>query len=544
MFFIIFILCGLTIFPSFLYPSEKLLNRWIFVQNSIRNDADIASIEKVIRIGKSAGFNGLVLASRLDSLDLQPHDYSARVRQVKAICEKYNFDLAPCIFSIGYAGALLSHNKKLAEAYPVRDLFFKIAGHEALPYIVGKDPVEFTCSFENNEKEKMNELSLERPGKVSFIDKNVSHTGIASLKLDNFVYSPHGNARLFKELVVESYTSYEISFWYRAENLSQNSQVKIQIYKSNDRALIWRDSPKANNNWQKVTLEVNSLDNNGLKLYIGIWGGTTGRVWIDDLQIIRQSELVSLVHRDGAPIEVVDATTGRIYSEDSDFTITKKIPGSECYQIKINPHSRINNGSLLKVSYYREYVIGDGQVSACMAIPEVYAIWEKQIGLIEKLLHPKAYFLSMDEIRQAGYCGLCSNEDLSKLLGRCITTQYRMIKDVNPDADVYIWGDMLDPNMGAVNDYCMTKGGFPNAWQFVPKEIIPVVWNYGNREDSLAHFNRNGFKVMASVNVDESGTTEKLQEWKKTLRNYDNLMGFMFTTWHRDYSLLGYFREF
>jgi len=106
-----------------------------------------------------------------------------------------------------------------------------------------------------------------------------------------------------------------------------------------------------------------------------------------------------------------------------------------------------------------------------------------------------------------------------------------------------MWGDMLDPNMGAIDNYCMTRGGFSNSWQYVPKQIIPVVWDYNNRDKSLSHFKKNGFTSMASVCVDEDASVDRFKAWKKTLNKSKTKPGIMYTTWNHDYSHLKTFSE-
>jgi hypothetical protein len=240
---------------------------------------------------------------------------------------------------------------------------------------------------------------------------------------------------------------------------------------------------------------------------------------------------------------VTDALTGKAYAQGTDFDINEYPLDSHNFLVTINNHGHIRENSRLKVSYYRSYVMGHDQVCACMAAPEIYEIWKREIGLIEQLLHPKAYFLSMDEIRQGGYCDLCSKEDMASLLGRCITNQYKIINYISPNAKVYLWGDMLDPNMGATSYYCMTRGGFSNSWQYVPKEIIPVVWDYNNRDKSLSHFKKTGFIPMVSIRVDENVSTDRFNAWKKSLNSSNNKPAIMYTTWHHDYSHFKIFGE-
>jgi hypothetical protein len=541
---LLFLFCLLSlamgVSPAHSLKSDE--NRWIFCQNALGNSEDLEKLQYLIMDAKASGFNGIVLSSYFDSLDLQSPEYIDRIRQLIAFCNQKAFNLIPCGFSIGYASALLSHDRNLAEGFPVRDLLFKVAGAKAVPYSPSRpsDELLYTADFEDLSRTGM---ALEDVGKITFRDDIVTHSGRSSLRFENFGYNHHGNARLSKDLDVTPFQSYKISFWYRAEKLTSGTPLMVQVYTTDGHFLISMNMEQPANAWQRCTLDFNSLEHTRVRIYLGVWGGQAGKLWIDDLNICQQKDLIRLIHRAGVPFKVIDALTGTAYIQGTDFDILESPQGSNSFLITINPHGHIRESSLLKVSYYRSYVMGNGQVCACMAAPEIYEIWKREVGLIEQLLHPKAYFLSMDEIRQGGYCGSCSKGDMARLLGQCITKQSNIIKSVNPGAKVYLWGDMLDPNMGATSYYCMTRGGFPNSWLYVPKDIIPVVWDYINRDKSLSHFVKNGFTPMGSICVDGDISIDNLKAWKKSLHSSRNNPGIMYTTWHHDYFHLKLFGE-
>ena len=540
---IMFLFCilSLALGASPMHSSKNTENRWIFCQNALGNSKDLEKLQSLIIDAKASGFNGIVLSSHFDSLDLQSPEDIERINQLSAFCNQKAFNLIPCGFSIGYASALLSHDKNLAEGFPVRDLLFKVAGAKAVPYSpANADETLFAGDFENL---NLTGMTLEDVGKVTFRDDKITHSGRSSLRLENFGYNSHGNARLSKDIEVTPFKSYQISFWYRVERLTAGTPIMVQVFTTDGHFLTSSNMEQPSDVWQRCTLDFNSLEHTRLRIYLGVWAGKAGKVWIDDLNIKQQKGLIRLIFRAGNPIKVTDAFTGKTYHEETDFVIQEYPQGSNNFIIAINPLGHIREGSTLRVSYYRSYIMAHDQVCACMAAPEIYKIWEKQIDLIEKLIHPHAYFLSMDEIRQGGYCDLCSNQDLSMILGRCVTRLYNIIKSNNKDVRVYMWGDMLDPNIGAIDNYCMTRGGFSNSWQYVPKKIIPVVWDYNNRDKSLSHFRKNGFTSMVSISVDEDASVDRLKAWKKTLNKSKTKPGIMYTTWNHDYSHLKTFSE-
>jgi hypothetical protein len=512
-------------------PAKAEENRWIFCQNALGSAADLVNLQSLIIAAKAEGFNGIVLSSRFDSLDRQPPEHIMRLKRLHEFCKQNNFDLIPCGFSIGYASALLFRDKNLAEGFPVRNLMLKVSGGKV---VLDVDNL-FVGNFEDLARTG---LTLEDPGKVTFSDATITHSGRSSLRLENFIYNRHGNARLTKELDVTPFQSFEISFWYRAEELTAGTTVKAEVYTTDGHPVTWQNSEQPTNKWKHFTSDFNSLEHARVRISLGVWGGRAGKLWIDDLRISRQKSLTRLVRRPGTPITVTDAMSKSAYAEGADYVIKESPQGSNNFLININPQGRIHENTLLTISYYRSYVIGSNQTSACMAVPEVYEIWKKQMRLIEDLIHPKAYFLSMDEIRQGGYCESCGKKSMAELIGECITTQYNIVKSLNKNTKVYVWGDMLDPNMGAINNYSMVKGGFSRSWEYVPKEILPVAWNYNSREASLLHFRKNGFTIMASINMDQDSSPDRLKAWRESLPKAYGKVGVMYTTWSHNYSHL------
>jgi hypothetical protein len=179
-----------------------------------------------------------------------------------------------------------------------------------------------------------------------------------------------------------------------------------------------------------------------------------------------------------------------------------------------------------------------------MSEPELYDIWQRQAELIQKHLAPKRWLLSMDEIRAGGSCEACTARKLSmaQVLGDCVTKQFAMIRGVNPEAEVFIWSDMFDPNHNAHGDYYLVDGDFSGSWQYVPKELRIVCWYYDKRKESLSHFSSLGFKTLAGAYYD-GDTLENPKGWLEALDRMPGAIGIMYTTWQNKYELLGPFGD-
>src|ERR1051326_9170131 len=121
------LLAGVVAWPA----ANKLPLRWVYVSRGLRSDQDVADIRQIARTAHEHGLNGIVFAARLDTIDLQPPDYFPRLEKVKEICREYPLEIVPNVFSAGYGGNILAHDKNLAEGLPVKDALYVVKNGEA-----------------------------------------------------------------------------------------------------------------------------------------------------------------------------------------------------------------------------------------------------------------------------------------------------------------------------------------------------------------------------------------------------------------------------
>jgi len=264
---------------------------------------------------------------------------------------------------------------------------------------------------------------------------------------------------------------------------------------------------------------------------------------------IEEVGLLNILRRPGTPVAVKNKETGMVYEEGKDFAPIKEPKLNFKFDhdsplIEILPGSRIKDGEHLRVSYYHGMGVNRGQVSVCMSEPKLYELWREQAKLIHKYLAPSKYLLSMDEIRAGGSCDACKsrNMTMAQILGDCITKQAQMIRDVNPDAEIFIWSDMLDPNHNAHDNYYLVDGDFTGSWKYIPKELVIVCWYYNKRNESLKFFSSLGFKTLAGAYYD-GDTLDNPKGWLEVLERTPKSCGIMYTTWRNKYELLAPFGD-
>lgn len=540
--------CNLVARVPRLAAEEPLPLRWVYVSRSLRSDSDVSDIREIVTTASQHGLNGMVLSAGLDRLSLQPPEYFERLEEVQAICRRNNVEIIPLIFSVGYGGSVLAHDRNLAAGIPVRNS----------RYIVRGDMAEFvpddTVAIPGGDFEQFDGHRVagprfhDRPGQVSLVDTEVRHAGRAALRFENMGGYEHGHGRVMFEVPVQPYHAYGVTCWVKTDSLSPPGCFRVQVL-SPERALAPQDPrlPESTD-WRRLVVGFNSLDCESVRIYAGVWGATSGRFWIDDVRI-EEVGPVNLLRRPGTPVVVRDAESDTAYEEGRDFApvedsrLTFRFDHS-APAIRLTADSRIRDGQELRVDAYQAFGINRGQVSVCMSEPKLYDIWAKEAQLLQEHLPAERYLLSMDEIRQGGSCQACRQRRISmaEILGDCITRQVKILRAVNPQAEVFIWSDMLDPNHNAHDNYYLVEGDFTGSWKCVPEDLVIVCWYYAQRREALAHFSSLGFRTLAGAYYD-ADTLENPRGWLEELDKTPGAVGIMYTTWQNKYELLDEFGD-
>ena len=432
--------------------------RWVFVSRGLHRDQDVEDIRGIVATAAGHKLNGMVLAAGLDRLDLQPEHFLKRLEAVKRICDEAGVEIIPIIFSAGYGGSVLAHDRNLAAGVPVADVPLVVRGDEAR---LEADSAAKMANggFEEHRGNRAASFRFhDRPGDLSFIDTEVFHEGKASLRFEGFGRYEHGHARVMQELAVRPMRCYRVTCWVKTEGLKPERGFRLQVY-GGDRPIAGLNPRLPETaDWRKVTLGFNSREHEKVRLYAGVWGGRGGRFWVDDFRV-EEVALVSVLRRPGTPLVVRDAKSGTVYEEGRDFLPVADPRLNFRFDhdgppLRLAPKGRIRDGQTLLVSYYHGVAVNHGQVSVCMSEPKLYEIWQREAELIHEHLAPNRYLLSMDEVRAGGSCEACKRRKMTmgEILGDCITRQVRLLRRVHPEAEVFCWSDMLDPHHNAHGD--------------------------------------------------------------------------------------------
>lgn len=513
---------------------------WVFGWG-LGREGDVQEITKVLETAGRSGFNGAMFSFGLDTLCKRNADYFQRLEAVKAACAKSNLEFIPALFSVGYGGGILSHDRNLAEGLWVENAVFAVKGNEARHV---PEPVTLNnAGFEEVNGQRFRGFNFhDQPGEVSFVDTTIKHGGQAALRMENFRANPHGHGRVMQEIRVQPRRCYRVSVWIKTENLQPAKALRVQILSGN-RSLAPREfNLPPTTDWRRLSLVFNSLTNTTVRLYVGVWGGRDGRFWTDDWAVEEVGPL-NVLRRPGTPVTVRSEDLQVTYEEGRDYAPLTD-PQFNFYQIdraspplKLLPGSRIKDGQRLRVSWYHPMVIHESQVTVCMAEPALYDIFDHEARLLAEKVRPAKIMLNMDEVRMGGTCAACRGKDMAKLLGDCVTRQAQALRRHNPGARFYIWSDMLDPNHNAHGDYYLVEGDFTGSWKHVPKDLVIAVWGGEPRPKSLAFFAGEGFETLVACYYD-ADDMKSTQGWLAAAKNFRNVRGFMYTPWTKKYGLL------
>lgn len=540
-------LCGLLLL-ALGAQSQVPTDRWVWIFGwSLNRDEDVTEILPLLENAAQHGYNGAVLSANLDALCKQPPEYFRRLEQIKRACDRLKLELIPAVFSVGYGGGALWHDRHLAEGLPVRDALFEVRGNEA--HHVPDPPVAIVNGgFEEFEGNRMRAFGFhDEPGVVSFPDTQVFHGGRASLRFENFRAQAAGNARVMQEVRVKPYRCYRMSVWVKTENLQPSANLRLLVL-AGDRDLSPRSfNVPATSDWRKLVLTFNSLQNERVLVYVGLWGGQSGKFWVDDWTL-EEVGPINVLRRSGTPVTVksedgrVAYEEGRDYAELTDPNFTFWNVDRPPPTLKLLPGSRIRDGQKVRVSWYHPTVIYEWQVTVCMGEPALYEIYEHEAKMLWERLKFRKVILNMDEVRLGGTCKACEGKDMAKLLGECVTRQIQILRKLNPRAQVYVWSDMFDPHHNAHANYYLVQGDFTGSWKHIPKNTMIAVWGGAPRANSLKHFAENGFRMLIACYYDATNMDD-VRGWQSAAKQTKGITGYMYTTWERKYDLLGAFAE-
>jgi hypothetical protein len=532
-------------------PGAPYEDRWFYVQTNLQVSENTERLLALIDRAAAAGYNGMVLADyKLNILDRVPEHYGQNVARVRAAADRAGIAIIPTLFPIGYSDGLLAHDTNLAEGLPVVDAPFHARGGRLVP-----DPlpgVELPPALDGPlDGDRFRFFShQDDPGRATFVDRDVYRSAPASCRIEG--PSESGNRRLICRRDVRPFACYRLSVWVRTRGVRRPGSFRLLAIGAGrqQRSLTFHEGGiAADQDWTRVDVVFNTLDNDAVNLYVGTWGDAGGAIWIDDLAFEGVS-LVNVLRRAGCPLRVA-GDDGTVYEEGRDFAEVRdpklgNVPYEGVYSfdheapaVPLPAGSRIREGQALRVSWYHPVLVHGSQVMCCPSEPKVYDLLADQARRVKELLDPPAYFMSHDEIRVLNWCQACQDRGqtpgqiLAENVARCVG----ILDATDPGKRILVWSDMFDPRHNAVDDYYLVNGSFAGSWEGLPPRVDIANWNGGHMSESLAFFAGRGHRQVIAGYYDVDDLSG-FKGWNEAARGIGGVRGFLYTTWTSHYDLL------
>jgi hypothetical protein len=522
---------------------STLKQRWFFSFGYGRNPTDVVKIKSLIDTGAAHGLNGMVLSSfGLDSIARWNDRDIDLLKQVQAHCVQQGIELIPTGFSVGYGGGALGHERNFAAALPTV-IKLHARGKKLIP-VIGRNLLK-NGDLEQHTNGRFAGFAFhDQPGQISFPDTGAA-IGKSCIRFTNLATNAHGHGRIMQSVSIQPGRPYRLSFRIKTQNLEPVSGIKAMILKDTGSLASLNPRMKSTQGWTHVSLEFINHRETEVKVYIGIWGGKSGTFWLDDLRLCQGSTLSDIVQRAGAPLSLRSLDRDRRFVQGRDFKAIGNL--RELNHVSQTADSSIRAGETLELACYKIPSVSHAwgkQISLCMSNLDLYAYWEAQARKLHQIIGYKKILLSMDEIRNGGGCELCQSSGLSmaEILGNCITRQRNIFKRIDPEIEVLIWSDMLDPEHNARDNYYGVVGDFTGSWQHVPQDLAIMCWYHTIRDKSLAFFSQQGFRTFGASYYDADDLTNPRQ-WLTSLQKTPQAQGIMYTTWLKKYALLADFGD-
>jgi len=508
-------------------PMQK---RWLFIW---RNMSDPKEVDRTIALfprAQAAGYNGVAFSANIPA---------EKAPELKAAAAQHGLDLIAIVMGN-------CRDRNYMEGVPCQDQLFVAQGGVAT--LKQDNPTQVVNGdFEDVRDNHFNGWRFQDDeGVTTFADREVVHGGTTSLRMESIGKNEHRHCRIMQNIKLQPFRQYHASVWIKTEDMvPADPEVKLLDTQTSSRSVSFQTfSTKPTQDWTEKHIVFNSLSSSSANLYLGSWWGKDGKVWWDDLKI-EELGLVNVLRRPGCPV-VVKGEDGTVYEEGKDFEPIKDprlhpwIPYHEQPPIKLIAGGRIKDGDKLKVSYYHSLVVYEDRLNSCLSEPKIFEDWKAAVQRAEELLHPAGFFMSHDEIRVANWCASCQAMNMTpgQLLAWNVKQAAQIIRDVRPDAGIYVWNDMFDPMHNAKDVYYAVNGSLKGSWEGLDKDVVIVNW-YGSLLGKNCQFFADlGLRQILSGYYDSDEDGSRIAKWLEATQGVPGITGAMYTTWEDKYGAM------
>jgi hypothetical protein len=507
-------------------PQTRLTHRWLFLWRNMSDPKDVDRTIALFPRAQKDGYNGVVFGA-----DVAPE----KAEELKAAAKKYGLDLIAMVMGG-------THDRNYEEGLLCKDALFIAQGGQLV--LQQDNPTKvLNGDFEDVADNHFKGWAFQdNEGVSTFADHDVVHGGRTSLRMENYPKNPGNHCRIEQPLKLQPYRHYHISVWVKTEGLvGVSPEVKVLTADASQSISFQTFHVEQTQDWKRYDLAFNSLDHTECNLYLGTWGGESGKLWWDDLSVDEMG-LVNVLRRPGCPV-TVRGENGTVYEEGRDYArivdpyLHPWIAYHDEPVVKLPAGTRIQEGERLRISYYHPIIVYEDRVTSCLSEPKIFDEWRADVVKANDLLHPAAFFMEHDELRVVNQCASCQAMHMTpgQLLAWNIKKAAQILRDVRPDAGIWVWSDMFDPMHNAVDHFYAVNGSLAGSWLGLTPDVGIVNWNGDAKGKNCQFFADLGCKQILSGYYDGDEDGSGIAQWLTNSKGVPGVVGAMYTTWEDRY---------
>ena len=547
--------------------------RWALWTKHIETPEQCAAFSNLVEQAAACGCTAVCFGDGMDYYSCWDARHKATLAAAVRHIREKGLKIVAGVWSIGY-GAMLNYGYELMEGASLDDLTYVVEEGKD-----GRMRARFRPSvagnlipdggFERTENGNrfpewtfIDGVGGKQPW--AFRDRSVRHGGAASICFDidkaksGGATAYQGMARVSQRVALTPWKHYRFTAWVKTEKLKtkgQSFQIFLQregVEGKSGMGIKYLKPSGESQDWTKLSFEFNSIDATSIRAWAGVYGGISGRLWVDDVSV-EEAAPRAVLHNYGSPITVQRRRDGTLFSEGRQFTVTPPLaarrwtpddPDVELVFSENIPKWLVKVGDELSVSCCTPATTGchdPDQVSLCLSNPALYNVLRRSAETLQAAVKPDQWLLGMDEARNGNTCRACRARGVSnaQILGESVSNQYEIVKSVAPDAQVWVWSDMFCPWENAVESYYSVHGSCVGGVKWLPKGLGIACWGSPRHAaKSMAYFASRGHRTLAAAFYDESAELKNSAKWLDAMNVTPGCAGIMYSTWCTDYSLM------
>ena len=501
--------CSLLMFTAVAWGGEYP-EKWNYMGGNTMTAESTQKLIDALKEAKAAGCtHAMWTGSRGPRIPEMTEEQRGFSKQFEAEAKKVGVKIIPSIFSFGYSGRYFHFDPNLSAGIPVKEMPYIVKGKTAAP-----DP---------------------------------------ALALDTSKLTKEGN-KLSGSYSVKPFMYYRISFVTTDATYEDTEQITVVMSSGGKRRNCYRNPTITKQNDKFLVQSIfNTLEADKIRVSVDCGKGTVTDVKVEP------AGMLLILKRKWLPFKVTSEDGKTEYAEGKDFKEVldaplqiKPFPGEfpidhAAPLIELTDGTSITDGQKLLVSFWHPNRIYNDQDMISMEDPAVWEILELEMKEVSKLFDVEGYMLGYDEIRIAGWEPQPDGKQLKpgQLLAEHFKRAYDLVRKYSPNAKIYTWSDMFTPYHNArpfenKGYYYLVNGNWDGSWEGLPKDVIILNWYSPDAKGTKFFADRGNPQILCGYydGKSEKDMKNNIAKWMTVSEGVPGILGFMYTTWHSDYSNL------